>query len=474
MPGMRPPLRIGLSPRFLYKSPLELGFRGKTLQYLEQSSAHWVMSHDALIFMIPSIETGGTIRRSNLSVADYVEARQVELAVELVALEDVLAAQSGADAPERLKRWLWQAWRERGLGYALLVGDADTLPVRFMVLDRVQEPAFHFAFYPSDLYYADVAEDDGSFEDWNAAREGFHAGYFGEVRGEHNKDGPIDHDRVSYVPELAVGRWPVSDVRELRAVVAKTLAWRGPLERPRALIVHADGWVDARPRAAAWAGSLAGAGWEVEQQLYGAEGVPSRASVLESLRAGVELALHVGHGTNDSWHDCLGPTEQDALGAAPPAVYFSVGCGTGHFCVEPPYHGYLDVAGLPHRGTNDGEVFTAPPPPPAPLQPGRYDTSGLGERLVVQPGGGALAYIGCDTGAQPCGLTLMEGFVAALADGRVRRLGEAWRAAVTHYHRAERLGELAPTDSWYPPSVFFQGMKFVLLGDPTLPLVGSR
>ena len=74
MPGMRPPLRIGLSPRFLYKSPLELGFRGKTLQYLEQSSAHWVMSHDALIFMIPSIETGGTIRRSNLSVADYVEA----------------------------------------------------------------------------------------------------------------------------------------------------------------------------------------------------------------------------------------------------------------------------------------------------------------------------------------------------------------------------------------------------------------
>ena len=59
MPYNRPPLKIGLSPRFLHKSPLELGFRGKSLQYLEQSIAHWVMSLGALIFMLPSIETGG-------------------------------------------------------------------------------------------------------------------------------------------------------------------------------------------------------------------------------------------------------------------------------------------------------------------------------------------------------------------------------------------------------------------------------
>ena len=404
----------------------------------------------------------------------YAEARREELTVELVALEDLVASQPGVDAPERIKRWLWRAWSERGLAYALLVGDADTFPVRFMVLDRVTEPAFHHAFYPSDLYYADLAEQDGSFEDWNAAREGFHAGYFGEVRGEHGKDGPIDHDRVSYVPEIAVGRWPVSDVAELRAVVAKTLAWRGPVARPRALVVHADGWVDARPRMEGWAAALEGASFEVERQLYGVEGVPSPAGVLASLRAGVELALHVGHGTNESWHACLGPAQRDALASAPPAVYFSVGCGTAHFCVEPPYHGYLDVQGLPHRGTNDGEVFDAPPPPPAPLQPGRYDTSGLGERLLIQSGGGAVAYIGCDTGAQPCGLTLMEGFVDALAQGRAWRIGDAWREAVAHYHRAERLDQLVPTESWYPPSVFFQGMKFVLLGDPTLALLSPR
>ncbi|MEY2785719.1 MAG: hypothetical protein RL277_1929, partial [Planctomycetota bacterium] len=35
---------------------------------------------------------------------------------------------------------------------------------------------------------------------------------------------------------------------------------------------------------------------------------------------------------------------------------------------------------------------------------------------------------------------------------------------------AERLMELKPGESWYPPSIFFQGMKFVYLGDPTVRL----
>ena len=65
-------LRIGLSPRFLHNVPPELGVGRRGIQYLVESIAHWVMSRDALIFMIPSIESGGLIRRGNLSVTDYV------------------------------------------------------------------------------------------------------------------------------------------------------------------------------------------------------------------------------------------------------------------------------------------------------------------------------------------------------------------------------------------------------------------
>lgn len=83
------PLRIGLSARLMHNSPRELGFRGKTLQYLEQSMAHWIMAHHALAFMVPTLEAGGGLDRSRVSLADYVR----EL--------DGLVLQGGADVSPR-------------------------------------------------------------------------------------------------------------------------------------------------------------------------------------------------------------------------------------------------------------------------------------------------------------------------------------------------------------------------------------
>lgn len=84
-----PPLRVGLSARLMHTPPAELNFPGKTLQYIEQSIAHWVMAHGALAFMVPTIETGGGVQRRAISVRHYVE----EL--------DALVLQGGADmAPE--------------------------------------------------------------------------------------------------------------------------------------------------------------------------------------------------------------------------------------------------------------------------------------------------------------------------------------------------------------------------------------
>jgi hypothetical protein len=336
-----------------------------------------------------------------------------------------------------------------------------------MVLDRVTPAAFDHAFYASDLYYADVADASGAFDAWNASAEGFHSVYFGEVRGEKHKDGPINHDRVSYVPELAVGRWPVSDVAALEAVVKKTLAHRPPERAPRALFVHADGWVDERARLARMADALAARGYEVERQLYGG-GLPTVASVADAARAGRELVLHCGHGTPDGWEGCLGPLEPFA--DATPSVFLSAGCSTARLCCEPPYDPDVDVVLVRHAGTNAGETFAAPPPPPACLQPGELDSTSVGERLVRMPRGGAVAYVGCATGAQPCAVTLLEGFVLAVAERRAERAGDEWRMALERYWTAERLAELVPDDGWYPPSVFFQGMKFLYLGDPTLRL----
>lgn len=71
---MRHPLRIGLSARLLHAPPPELGFRGKTLQYIEQSVAHWVLRHGALALMLPTLGHDAEVARRRVSVRCLVDA----------------------------------------------------------------------------------------------------------------------------------------------------------------------------------------------------------------------------------------------------------------------------------------------------------------------------------------------------------------------------------------------------------------
>ena len=62
-------LKIGISACFFHADPARPIFTGKTLQYVEQSIAHWVMSTGALAVMIPSPD--GDTRRGDATLADY-------------------------------------------------------------------------------------------------------------------------------------------------------------------------------------------------------------------------------------------------------------------------------------------------------------------------------------------------------------------------------------------------------------------
>lgn len=407
------------------------------------------------------------------ALAEFVEHKKKQMTVERVSLEEILKTSKGADDAEKLKRWLYTAWKERKARYALLVGDADVLPVRYMVLDRVTEPAFDYAFYPSDLYYGDLAKPDGAFEDWNAKADGFHAGYFGEVRGEKNKTDPINYDAIDYKPELAVGRWPVSDADEVKTVAAKTIAYETGAARRTAAFFCIDGWVDTRGKLDDLAAKLP-KGWSAEKRFYGRKPAPSEEELLKL--AGAGIVAHTGHGSDNSWEGCLSTASIDKMknGDALP-VMISIGCSTARFAALPPYESYVDVDGKEHAGTNDGrEAFKAPPPPPACYQKGKFNPTGLGEQLLRKGPTGAVAYIGCNTGSQPCGLTLLEGFMTGLAESDSPRLGDVWVRAVRYYYDAEKLAELKPNDDWYPPSIFFQGMKFMLFGDPTLRMPAPK
>ncbi|MGI4812677.1 MAG: gamma-glutamyl-gamma-aminobutyrate hydrolase family protein [Janthinobacterium lividum] len=101
-------LRIGISARIFHPEPGAKGLRGKTLQYLEESVAHWVMSRDVLVFMIPTVGQQGMLHPSNIRLRDYAKHL------------DALVLQGGADVSpqsyaQTVTRPEWQGDRVRDM-----------------------------------------------------------------------------------------------------------------------------------------------------------------------------------------------------------------------------------------------------------------------------------------------------------------------------------------------------------------------
>jgi len=69
-------LKIGISACFFHADPQRLVFKGKTLQYVEQEMAHWVMQEDAMALMIPSPDGDSRRSGSRVTVGDY--ARELD------------------------------------------------------------------------------------------------------------------------------------------------------------------------------------------------------------------------------------------------------------------------------------------------------------------------------------------------------------------------------------------------------------
>ncbi len=91
-PAGERPLLIGVSSRVLYPDATTAPIGGvftKTLHYLEQSVAHWVLSSHAIAVMIPAVTRDSIVTRADLNLDDYAAAL------------DGLVLQGGADiAPE--------------------------------------------------------------------------------------------------------------------------------------------------------------------------------------------------------------------------------------------------------------------------------------------------------------------------------------------------------------------------------------
>lgn len=66
-------LKIGISARIFHPEAGAKGLRSKTLQYLEESIAQWIMSRDVMVFMIPTVNNNGMLHPSNIRLRDYAK-----------------------------------------------------------------------------------------------------------------------------------------------------------------------------------------------------------------------------------------------------------------------------------------------------------------------------------------------------------------------------------------------------------------
>lgn len=135
--------------------------------------------------------------------------------VSTVTVEEIIAASSGRDGPEKIRSYL-NDFRSKvtGTAFVLLAGSPETVPMRFASPD----PYDQGLTIPTDLYYEYLSAD------WDADADGYY--------GEYGDDLRMDH--CTYRSDLLVGRIPWDDPEQIRAICATMIRYQEPDRlRPR-------------------------------------------------------------------------------------------------------------------------------------------------------------------------------------------------------------------------------------------------
>ena len=401
---------------------------------------------------------------------------QTGILTTIVTLEDVYRDCNKGDEAEKVKRCIADLHRKQGHKYVLLVGDSDTFPVRYTKTDRRDQDAFNTAFYPTDLYYAALFKQDGSFDTWDANNNG----YYGELNGETHS-GLINVDQVSLIPTVAVGRIPASTIDEVNCYVQKVIHYEKQAFKSdwvkRALLMATDDWhKDACKTHEKIANDYLS---EYSCKILSSKGSTCSSAdsltslaVTEGFNSGVGLVAYIGHGSPgnlaiplDFWgtKDIPNLTNSDQL----PVMVVSA-CNTAMFAPLPPYSPYIDINNVSHKGTTDSEHFNSFPPQPACLQPLKDPDHDLATRLTVRTNAGVIAYLGGITGIQYS--WPLEYFLQNFPN--CSTVGKAWQLMINQYYKNHSLPESLNAPHWPDVARFHQPWKNMLFGDPSLRISG--
>lgn len=144
----------------------------------------------------------------------------------LVVLDEVYDEMQtrGRDDAEKIKYFIKGAMEKWGIEYVLLVGGRKDhfsafedwwLPVRYChIEDNVGSTGYFEKRYLSDLYFADIYDQNGEFSTWDTNGNSV----YGEWVANKSSDDVLD-----LYPDVAIGRLPCRNVFEVMVTVEKIL-----------------------------------------------------------------------------------------------------------------------------------------------------------------------------------------------------------------------------------------------------------
>jgi hypothetical protein len=165
----------------------------------------------------------------------------------LKTTEDIYTEYDGFDKAEQIKYFIKDALEQWNIKYVLLVGGLkstiyakpkDTanigasgwhIPARYSNIRDAGDLGF-----PTDLYYADIYKEGGAFENWDSDGDGILAEW--------------PDDISDLIPDVAVGRLAISDVKEVTDVVNKIITYEttsyGSDWFKKMIVYSGDGFLD--------------------------------------------------------------------------------------------------------------------------------------------------------------------------------------------------------------------------------------
>jgi len=135
--------------------------------------------------------------------------------VRIVKISDEeIANQPGLDLAEQIRNFLREHYTTWGIQYVLLVGDYESIPMRYCYPDSNNhlmdvEDSTTFSELPTDYYYADLSYEDA--DSWDSDGDGYY--------GEYGQDNP------DFLAEVYVGRIPTSIVSRIIYTLNKLVSF---------------------------------------------------------------------------------------------------------------------------------------------------------------------------------------------------------------------------------------------------------